>query len=66
MSSLHDENRRAKSNYPVSYSIAFTITALTIAVSRVKKIIALDSDVHMCSNTAAFVITLATVRTWIP
>lgn len=28
-----------------------------------KKIIALDSDVNMCSNNAAFVITLATVRT---
>lgn len=31
------------------------------AVSRVKKIIAQDPDTHMCSNNAAFVITLATV-----
>jgi len=31
-----------------------------LPLSRVKKIIALDSDVSMCSNNAAFVITLAT------
>lgn len=31
-----------------------------LPLSRVKKIIALDSDVNMCSNNAAFVITLAT------
>jgi hypothetical protein len=31
------------------------------AVARVKKIIAQDSDIAMCSNNAAFVITLATV-----
>jgi hypothetical protein len=31
-------------------------------VSRVKKIIGLDTDINMCSNNAAFVITLATVR----
>jgi hypothetical protein len=30
-------------------------------VARVKKIIAQDSDIAMCSNNAAFVITLATV-----
>lgn len=32
------------------------------SVSRVKKIISQDPDVQMCSNNAAFVITLATVR----
>jgi len=31
-----------------------------LPLSRVKKIIALDSDINMCSNHAAFVITLAT------
>jgi DNA polymerase epsilon subunit 4 len=30
-------------------------------VARVKKIISTDSDIAMCSNNAAFVITLATV-----
>ncbi|KAG6018498.1 hypothetical protein E4U41_003851, partial [Claviceps citrina] len=30
-----------------------------LPLSRVKKIINQDSDVHMCSNNAAFVITLA-------
>lgn len=30
-------------------------------VTRVKKIIALDPDITVCSNNAAFVITLATV-----
>lgn len=31
-------------------------------VSRVKKIIAVDPDINICSNNAAFAITLATVR----
>ncbi|RDW80707.1 hypothetical protein BP5796_05405 [Coleophoma crateriformis] len=31
-----------------------------LPLSRVKKIIALDQDINMCSNNAAFVITLAT------
>lgn len=31
-------------------------------VSRVKKIIAVDPDISICSNNAAFAITLATVR----
>ncbi|KAH8172756.1 histone-like transcription factor (CBF/NF-Y) and archaeal histone domain-containing protein [Sarocladium implicatum] len=31
-----------------------------LPLSRVKKVIAQDSDIHMCSNNAAFVITLAT------
>jgi len=31
-----------------------------LPLSRVKKIIGLDSDINMCSNNAAFVITLAT------
>lgn len=31
-------------------------------VTRVKKIIAVDPDVNICSNNAAFVITIATVR----
>lgn len=35
---------------------------LTTIVSRVKKIIALDSDINICSNNAAFVITVATVK----
>lgn len=34
---------------------------LIIAVTRVKKIIAVDEDITQCSNNAAFVITLATV-----
>ncbi|TPX13124.1 uncharacterized protein E0L32_006550 [Thyridium curvatum] len=34
-------------------------TQLPFAVSRVKKIVAVDPDVNMCSNNAAFVITLA-------
>ena len=34
---------------------------LTVTVARVKKIIALDQDIAMCSNNAAFVITIATV-----
>lgn len=66
MLSLPDESRQARSNYLVSFPITSTRTGLTIAVSRVKKIIALDSDIHMCSNTAAFVITLATVRIALP
>ena len=32
------------------------------SVTRVKKIVNLDKDISMCSNNAAFVITLATVR----
>lgn len=35
-------------------------------VSRVKKIIAVDPDINICSNNAAFVITLATVRPLLP
>ncbi|KAK0388610.1 hypothetical protein NLU13_4853 [Sarocladium strictum] len=31
-----------------------------LPLSRVKKVISQDSDIHMCSNNAAFVITLAT------
>lgn len=31
-------------------------------MSRVKKIIAVDPDINICSNNAAFAITLATVR----
>lgn len=38
-------------------------TVLTYhVVSRVKKIIAVDPDINVCSNNAAFAITLATVR----
>jgi hypothetical protein len=33
----------------------------TLPVTRVKKIIAVDPDIAVCSNNAAFVITLATV-----
>ena len=40
------------------HGAAFTDTGL---VSRVKKIIAVDPDVNICSNNAAFAITLATV-----
>lgn len=37
-------------------------TVLTYhSVSRVKKIIAVDPDINICSNNAAFAITLATV-----
>lgn len=32
-----------------------------LTVSRVKKIIAVDPDINICSNNAAFAITLATV-----
>jgi hypothetical protein len=35
-------------------------------VSRVKKIIGQDTDINMCSNNAAFVITLATVCLILP
>ena len=33
-----------------------------ISVSRVKRIIAQDPEIQICSNNAAFVVTLATVR----
>jgi hypothetical protein len=32
----------------------------------VKRIISLDEDISQCSNNAAFVITVATVRTRLP
>jgi hypothetical protein len=43
------------------YSISLSFITLTFVVSRVKKIISLDSDISMCSNNAAFVITVAAV-----
>ncbi len=33
------------------------------AVARVKRILALDEDIHQCSNNGAFVLTVATVGT---
>lgn len=40
----------------------YSCTDNVYIVSRVKKIIAVDPDINICSNNAAFAITLATVR----
>lgn len=37
-----------------------------LPLTRVKKIIAVDPDINICSNNAAFVITLATVSFLLP
>lgn len=39
--------------------------AYPFSVSRVKKMIQVDSDIHACSNSAAFVITVATVSFYV-
>lgn len=46
------------------FTVPLSLTAVLTchAVSRVKKIIAVDPDINICSNNAAFAITLATVR----
>ena len=37
------------------------LTRIHLQVSRVKKIVAVDPDINVCSNNAAFVMTLAAV-----
>lgn len=50
-----------KLNALLAYFFSFGKTNTPLPVSRVKKIISQDPDVQMCSNNAAFVITLAAV-----
>lgn len=50
----------ASSGRPVLYP-PFHGILTSLSVSRVKKIISQDPDVNICSNNAAFVVTLATV-----
>jgi hypothetical protein len=49
---------------PCVYASPFTLGSSTDRhpVTRVKKIISMDQDINTCSNNAAFVITVATVR----
>lgn len=47
---------------PSSHSQIMMRLTRSHSVSRVKKIIAVDPDISICSNNAAFTITVATVR----